>query len=260
MTIRYSALIVDDEPNLRHFLIGRLSELWPQLNIVGQASNGKEALDLIENYQPDIIFLDIRMPGLDGMTLAKQLAQNACAPLIVFTTAYDQYALEAFESEAIDYLLKPINDARLIKAIDKLKTRLKEKTPSNTDQNSAIASLLKQLNPPQSIPQYLEWIKASRHENTHLISIEEVSYFQAQDKCTSVFTSDSEYIIRTSIKDLKAQVDPSKLWQISRSTLVKVADIAKVKREFSGRMYVYLKDGKTKLPVSRSSQSLFKQM
>ena len=255
----FTAIIVDDEPVLRFSLNRLLSELWPELEIISQAENGKEALKQINEQMPDLLFLDIRTPGLDGLSLAKQLALNETSPLIIFTTAYDQYAVEAFESEAVDYILKPINEARLVKTIEKAKARLLQKNQPINDDKDSISRLLSQLNQPHP-PQYLDWIKASHNDNIHLLSPEDILYFQAEDKYTSVFTQDNEYLIRTSIKDLKTQLHPQQFWQIHRGTLVRLDKIDRVKRDVTGRMFVHLKDNKTKLAVSRSFQSLFKQM
>lgn len=255
----FTAIIVDDEPVLRYVLDKLLSELWPELEIISQAANGNEALRLINEQMPDLLFLDIRMPGLDGISLAKQLAEKQPSPLIIFTTAYDQYAVEAFESEAVDYILKPINERRMIKTIEKAKSRLRQKNQHHSDENTTLSRLLSQLSNPQT-PQYLDWIKASRNDNIHLLSPDDILYFQSEDKYTSVFTPHSEYLIRTSIKDLKAQLHPQQFWQIHRGTLVRLDKIDKVKRDISGRMFVHLKDNKTKLAVSRSFQNLFKQM
>jgi len=256
---KYTAIIVDDEPVLRYSLDQLLSELWPELEIVGHGANGKEALKLINEQVPDLLFLDIRMPGLDGISLAKQLVNYESPPLIVFTTAYDQYAVEAFESEAVDYILKPINEARMLKTIEVVKRRLSQRNIDSEIGAETVSRLLGQLNS-MIKPEYLTWVKASKKDNIHLVSTGDILYFQAEDKYTSVFTQSDEYIIRTPIKDLKTQLNPQYFWQIHRGTLVRLDQIDKVKRDLTGRMFVYLKNGKNKLAVSRSFQGLFKQM
>jgi len=258
---KYTAIIVDDEPILRHSLDQLLSELWPELEIVGHGANGKEALKLVDEQTPDLLFLDIRMPGIDGISLAKKIALQAQSPLVIFTTAYDQYAVQAFESEAVDYILKPINEARLLKTIKMVKRRLSERAsvPTLDADIETIFRRLKQLNS-LGTPEYLTWIKASQKDNIHLLATKDILYFQAEDKYTSVFTQDGEYLIRTSIKTLITQLNPQYFWQIHRGTVVCVDQIDKVKRNLSGRMFVYLKGTKIKLAVSRGFQRLFKQM
>ncbi|MGF1758639.1 LytTR family DNA-binding domain-containing protein [Photobacterium sagamiensis] len=258
----YSALIIDDEPLLRRHLNLYLAELWPTLEIKGKAGNGAEALKQVEQYNPDLIFLDIRMPEMDGLTLAKKLSSRSPCPLIIFTTAYDQYAIDAFEQEAVDYLLKPIETKRLEKALDRAKRRLSNRAINQecvTPSIDLLANLVNRLQVQQD-PQPLEWIKASRQETIHLLSVYDIHYFQAEDKYTTVVTADGEFVIRTSIKELNSQLDMKVFWQIHRGTLVNSAYIDKIERDFSGRMYVYLKTKAKKLAVSRNFHHLFKQM
>ncbi|AHG18548.1 hypothetical protein Z042_02060 [Chania multitudinisentens RB-25] len=257
-----TALIIDDEPLLRRHLDYNLSELWPSLEIKGTAGDGIEALAMIDKYRPDIIFLDIRMPRMDGLTVAKKLATHNPCPLIIFTTAYDQYAVAAFEHEAIDYLLKPIETRRLELTLERVKKRLLQKshgqnipTLSSNTLSEFIAKLQLETPPPK-----LEWIKASQQDSIHLISVHDIYFFQAEDKYTTVVTAKGEYIIRTSIKELHSQLASQLFWQIHRGILVNTSQIDKVKRDFTGRMHVYLKNNSTKLAVSRSFQCLFKQM
>lgn len=270
MTQFATAIIADDEPLLRHHLNRSLAEVWPELDIVASAENGKEAWLKINEHQPDVVFIDIRMPELDGMALANKLKKMPTSPFIVFITAYDEYAVKAFEQSAVDYLLKPISESRLLAACNKLQhqlsvQQLEQKQPTNAQSQPDISALIQQIQQLSvpSEPQYLTWIKASAGDDIHLIAISDVLYFKAEDKYVSVFkhspnNSIQEYIIRTSLKELLAQLNPDLFWQIHRSTVVNVATIEKVKKDLAGRMSVII-DGH-KLPVSRTAQSLFKGM
>lgn len=265
----FTAVIADDEALLRHHLNKTLAEVWPELDIVASAGNGQQAWDYITEHQPDIAFLDIRMPELDGIALAEKLQKMPNAPLVVFITAYDEYAVQAFERCAVDYLLKPLSENRLVATCEKLKLRLSQMmtakapavAPSNPDL-SALMDQLQQLSAP-SMPQYLTWVKASVGEDLHLVSISDVLYFKAEDKYVSVFRREAnnhlqEFIIRTSLKELLQQLDPDQFWQIHRSTVVNVAAIDRVKKDLTGKMTVMIEG--QKLPVSRASQTLFKGM
>lgn len=267
MSTRITAIIADDEALLRRHLDQTLAEVWPELEIVAKAQNGAEALQSIQMLTPDVAFLDIRMPELDGMNLAKKLQQLTNPPLVVFITAYDEYAVKAFEQNAVDYLLKPLNESRLMATCEKLKTRLELRStePKSSGQAdiAALMSQIQQLSQPQQAPQYLNWVKATVGEDIHLISVSDILFFKAGDKYVSVFKQDEnqdlqEFVIRMSLKELLAQLNPDEFWQIHRSTVVKVAAICKVKKDFSGQMSAYIAG--QKLPVSRASQSLFKGM
>jgi DNA-binding LytR/AlgR family response regulator len=254
MTTRPTAIIADDEIHLAEYLNERLAALWPDLDVVGIAKNGPEALKLIDDEGPQIAFLDIRMPGLTGLEVAKRIDQRTH---VVFVTAFDQYAVDAFENEAADYLLKPVADDRLERSIERLKKRLSgNETPASvSDLLSRIASTL-----PRASQPFLRWIRASVGEVVRQIPVEEVMYFQAQDKYVVVMTREGESLIRTGIAELAAQLDPNDYWQIHRSTIVNVTCIASTRRDFSGHVIVKLKDHKTELPVSRAYTHLFKQM
>lgn len=249
-----TAIIADDEIHLAEYLNDRLTELWPELEIVGIAKNGPEALKLIDDEGPALAFLDIRMPGLTGLEVAKRIDRRTH---VVFVTAFDQYAVDAFENEAADYLLKPVADDRLQRCIERLKKRLttNEAPASVGDLLSRIASSL-----PRSTQPFLRWIRASVGEVVRQIPVEEVMYFQAQDKYVVVMTKDGESLIRTGIAELSVQLDPGDFWQIHRSTIVNVGCIASTRRDFSGHTIVKLKDHKAELPVSRAYTHLFKQM
>ncbi|MGF1910958.1 LytTR family DNA-binding domain-containing protein [Vibrio kasasachensis] len=253
-----TAIIADDEPLLRHHLDRSLAEVWPDLEIVASCSDGKQALENITLLKPDVVFLDIRMPELDGMAVANEIKQQSHQPLVVFVTAYDEYAIKAFEQNAVDYLLKPLNESRLEACCAKIKQRLTHQ--SSQSPSPDLSQLLSQLNQLAPLtPQYLTWIKASRGEDIHLISVNEVLYFKAEEKYVSIYTDDNcEYLIRTPLKELLMQLDPEHFWKIHRSTVVKVAAIEKVSKDFTGRMFVKMLGHK--LPVSRAQQSLFKGM
>ncbi|MEZ8720169.1 LytR/AlgR family response regulator transcription factor [Vibrio pomeroyi] len=270
-----TAIIADDEALLRHNLDKSLAEVWPELEIVGKAQNGLEAMQGIQQLEPDVVFLDIRMPELDGISLAKKLNRLSSPPLVVFITAYDEYAVKAFEHNAIDYLLKPINEERLLATCQKVQARL---SSNQTQSGSApvqpdIAALMNQLQqlsqstsqqPPYRPQQkHLTWLKASIGEDIHLIAVDDVVYFKAEDKYVSIFKKGQEgaleeFILRVSLKELIAQLNPDEFWQIHRSVVVKVSAIDKVKKGLSGQMSAYVSG--EKLPISRASQALFKGM
>ncbi len=263
------AVIADDEPILRHHLSRALAEVWPELEIAAAAGNGIEALEAISTHQPDVVFLDIRMPELDGMGVAKALSKLEKTPHIVFTTAYREYAINAFEQNALDYLLKPLSEQRLEQACDKVKSRLAERSDRNVVQgqydHEHLGSLIEQINllsQPKPI-EYLNWVKASKGDDIYIISVADILYFKAEDKYISVFKKSDdapngadEYIIRSALKGLIHQLNPEQFWQIHRSTIVNVSAIDKVNKDFTGRLSVLI--GGYKLPVSRSAQTLFK--
>ncbi|KJY82761.1 chemotaxis protein CheY [Vibrio galatheae] len=254
----FSAVIADDEPVLRHHLNKMLADSWPQLEIVGQAKNGQEALEMVEQLAPDIVFLDIKMPQLDGMSAAKALSKTHSRTQVVFITAYDEFALQAFEANALDYLLKPLSEQRLDQCIAKLKQRLESELPSPPHNMAALLNQIQQLGQ-RSAPTYLSWLKASKGDDIHLISVADVLYFKAEDKYVSVFCKEEnqtvEYLLRTSLKELIQQLNPEHFWQIHRSTIVNVSAVEKVKRVITGKMEVVI--GNTKLPISRAMQSQF---
>ena len=266
-----TAIIADDEALLRHHLDKSLAEVWPELEIVRKAQNGLEAMQSIQQLKPDVAFLDIRMPELDGILLAKQLNKLDSPPLIVFITAYDEYAVKAFEHNAMDYLLKPINEERLLATCQKVQARLSSSQtqtgnpPEQPDITALMAQLqqLSQSSSQQNKQQYLTWLKASVGEDIHLIAVDDVAYFKAEDKYVSIFKKGQgglleEFILRVSLKELISQLNPDEFWQIHRSVVVKVSAIDKVKKGLSGQMSAYVSG--EKLPISRASQALFKGM
>lgn len=254
MSTAPTAIIADDEQHLANYLHERLTALWPELAIVGIARNGLEAIRLVDDESPSIVFLDIRMPGLTGLEVASRLDAKTH---VVFVTAYDQYAVEAFDRQAADYLLKPVTDERLVRAIERLKSKLaKAEVPGD------VAGLLKQLATalPGAKNSRLRWIRASVGDTVRQIPVEDVYYLQAQDKYVSVYTRDGESLIRTPLSELLEQLDPDTFWQIHRSSIVNVNYVAASRRDVMGKTVVKLRDGKTELPVSRAYAHLFKQM
>jgi DNA-binding LytR/AlgR family response regulator len=207
------ALIVDDERLMREQVRMRLARAWPDLEIVAEAENGFRALELYEAHKPDLAFLDIRMPGMSGLEVARELAGHCH---IVFVTAYDQHAMEAFEHGAVDYLLKPVEEERLAVTVARLKDRLKSPPAQIDNLRETLTQHLKG----DTKPAYLRWIKAQIGANLRLISIDEIVYFHAEDKYTRVFTATAEALIKKPIKELTDELDPDKFWQIHRATII----------------------------------------
>jgi DNA-binding LytR/AlgR family response regulator len=252
MTAAITALIADDEPNLAQYLRQSLSRLWPELQVVATARNGPEALAALREYDPDIAFLDIKMPGLSGLDVARQAGHTRC----VFVTAHDEFAVAAFDRNAVDYLLKPYSDARLSQTIEKLRAGLPTRAPLGSD-------LLEQLRAalggtPHG--QRLSWIRAGQGSEIKLIAVDEVCYFHAADKYTSVLTADEEHLIRTPLKELLEQLDPNQFWQVHRATVVNVREIREARRDLTGKVTLSLKSRPETLAVSRAWSHLFKQM
>jgi DNA-binding LytR/AlgR family response regulator len=245
------ALIAEDEPLLLAELKETLASIWPELVICAEAEDGITALQALQTKSPDIIFLDIEMPGMTGLEIARR-ASGKCH--VVFVTAYDKYAVAAFEEGTVDYVMKPFNSARLATTVARLKQRL-QGAPANLD---GILKLLAANG--GNGKEYLRWITASQGEELRLITIEEICYFQADSKYTLVVTADTESLIRKPIKELIDELDPNVFWQIHRSTLVNVNAIAGVNRDFKGRLHVRLKQRKETLAVSEPHEHRFKQM
>ncbi len=251
---RPTALIADDEEGMRQQLRSRLQEAWPELQIVAEAVNGIEAVALAGQHQPDIVFLDIRMPGLSGIEAARMLF-NRCH--LVFVTAYDQYAIEAFEQGALDYLLKPVGGERLKTACARLQTRIGQQ-PSDIERQ--LSQLLSNHSKPAAKTDYLRWIQAVVGANLRMISTREVLFFQADEKYTRVQTEQSEVLIRKTLKELADELDPDEFWRIHRSTLVRVDAIQEVTRDLRGRQMVRIRNHPELLEVSRGHSHLFQQM
>jgi DNA-binding LytR/AlgR family response regulator len=248
------AVIADDEPELVKYLQAKLRSLWPELKVIALAPNGLEALRIIDDEQPDIAFLDIKMPGLTGLEVAQRIDTTT---RVVFVTAYDQYAVDAFEHEAVDYLLKPVTDDRLTKCIARLKQQL-----TDNEAPPEISALLQKLSGilPKQGEGFLRWIRASVGANVRLIPAEEILYFQAADKYTAVITKEGEALIRLTIKELAEQLDPQHFWQIHRSTIVNVQHIAGTTRDEAGHVLVKIKSHAQTLQASRGYAHLFRQM
>ena len=251
MSASTTAVIAEDEPVLRAELKETLSALWPELVITAEIGDGIEALRALERDTPDIVFLDIQMPGLNGLEVAQQ-ASGRCH--VVFVTAYDKHAVAAFEQGAVDYVMKPFSPARLATTVARLKEKLGS-APAN------LGGLLKALAAKQENGNaYLRWITASQGNDLRLITVEEICYFQADNKYTLVVTTDKESLIRRPIRELIEELDPNTFWQIHRSTLVNVNAIAGVNRDFKGHLRVRLKEREETLAVSESYAHLFRQM
>jgi DNA-binding LytR/AlgR family response regulator len=251
------AIIADDERLMREQLRSRLAEVWPELEIVAEAKNGEEAVSAVQEYRPDLVFLDIRMPGMTGIEAARAIG-DACH--VVFITAYNEYAVEAFEQGAVDYVLKPAERERLELTVARLKKRLGQ-PPS--DLRELLARLTDRLDggtAPAAGAERLQWIQASVGQQLKLIPVAEVLFFTSDEKYTRVQTETLEALIRKPIKELVEELDPAKFWQIHRSTIVNVDAIAGVTRDFRGRQLVQIKGRTDKLEVSRNYTHLFKQM
>ncbi|SFZ78719.1 LytR/AlgR family response regulator transcription factor [Chitinimonas taiwanensis] len=244
-------LIAEDEPLMRERLQGLLHEHWPQAELVAVAENGNDAWDDFLAHEPEVVFLDIRMPGMSGLEVAARIGMAAH---VVFVTAYDQYAVDAFEAGAVDYLLKPVDAGRLTKAIERIRAKLAQ-PPSDL---AAILSQLKAAVPAQA-QERLKWIKASVGKQIKLINVDDVLFFQSDTKYTRVVLADSEALIRTPLKDLLGGLDPERFWQIHRGTMVNVHAIAAAERIDAERMQVLVKGCSEKLPVSRSFTHLFRE-
>jgi DNA-binding LytR/AlgR family response regulator len=285
-------VIADDERLMRDQLKARLAEVWPELQIVGEAKNGLEAVDLVSQHHPDVVFLDIRMPGLSGVDAARRIAQlpgpgghavSADAPAtdagedddddgeaddwslpeIVFITAYDQYAIEAFEQGVADYVLKPAERERLAVTVDRIKQRLAtrgtDEEPPAPHLQQLLHKLAAKLNP-AGAPPALKWIQATVGQAIQMIPVEDVLFFISDEKYTRVQTATIEALIRKPIKELVDEIDPDLFWQIHRSTLVNTRFIAGVTRDLRGRQIVGMRGSNEKLEVSRSYTHLFKGM
>ncbi len=253
-----TALIADDERLMREQLAGRLAVTWPELEIVAQAVNGKDAVKLADETKPQIAFLDIRMPGLSGIEVAAQLDENIH---IVFVTAYDEYAIDAFDRGALDYLLKPVDPERLARTVSRLKSAI-ERNITVPREGEIWASLMEKLSGTQKAPAsgYLQWIQASVGERLEFIATNEVLFFQAADKYTRVVRGNGEALIRKPIYELVGELDPEQFWQIHRSSLVNVKAINDVTRDVRGHLMIRLKGCDERVEVSRSYSHRFKQM
>ncbi|MDB5857023.1 MAG: transcriptional regulator [Ramlibacter sp.] len=245
-----TAVLAEDEAVLRGELRAHLADLWPELRIVGEACNGFQALQLLERHAPDLLFLDIEMPGLTGLEVARQAGERCH---VVFVTAYDAHATAAFEQGAIDYVLKPYSLDRLALTVRRLRQRIGSAA-------APLDSLLRQLAGAARPQKYLRWINAAHGNDVALITVDEVLYFQADTRYTLVVTAAGEALIRRPLKELQDELDPANFWPIHRSTIVNANAIAGVTRDFRGRIHVKLKARADRLPVSEAHAHLFRQM
>lgn len=259
MTI--TALIADDEPLLRERLRLLLARLWPELEVVAEARNGREAIELFDEHMPRVLFLDIHMPGINGIEAARAVARRAH---VVFVTAYEQYAVQAFEQGAIDYVVKPFDEQRLADTVQRLRERLEAPaTPADDDRLDVVieqlAARLRQQGEPGKRA-WLQWIKASVGQSIRLIPVEQVYYLRSDEKYTLVVWEGGEALIRKSIRELADELDPEHFVQIHRSTIVNLRCVMQVTRGPNETAEVHLTGRSEVLPVSRSYVHLFRQM
>ena len=248
---RPTALIAEDEPLMRERLKERLAEAWPELEIVAEAADGDEALAAFDAHRPVLAFLDIRMPGRTGLDVAAAIGADCH---VVFITAYDQYALAAFDAGAVDYLLKPVDAERLAVTVDRVRRKM---AAAPADMSALIADLRSAMRGEDT---RLKWIKAAVGKQVRLIAVDDVVYFQSDTKYTRVVLAHSEALIRTPLKNLIGSLDPDRFWQIHRGTIVNVDAVAGVQREDAERQFVLLKERPERLAVSRQFFHLFRQM
>ncbi len=248
-----TAILVEDEAPLRLALRTMLKAAWPELRIVAECEDGIAALEAIAAHRPDISFLDIRMPGVSGLDVAR--AAVAAKSQVVFTTAYDEYAVRAFEAGAVDYLLKPVQPARLAHAVVRIRERLRD---ADADAGERVDALEIALRP--SGARLIRWISAAVGDSVRMLGIDEVLYFQAQDKYVRVVTASADAVIRTPIKDLLAGLDPDAFWQVHRGTIVRVSAIDRVRKDVFGKSTLQLRGRDDALPVSPAFLHRFRGM
>ena len=251
-----TAVIADDERLMREQIAARLKEAWPELEIVGEAANGREAVALVRAREPDVVFLDIRMPEMDGIEAARALAGQAH---VVFVTAYDEYAVTAFEQGAVDYLLKPADPERVATTCQRLRSRIERKPDAMEELLAQLSQRLQGGGAPAA-REYLRWVQASVGATLRVIPTTDILFFRAEDKYTRVQTETFEALIRKPIKELVDELDPAEFWQIHRAIVIRVDAVEQVGRDFRGHQVVKMKGRDEKLEVSRSFSHLFKQM
>lgn len=251
MANRVTALIAEDEPLMRERLKDKLGEVWPELAVVAEAEDGSQALAMFEEHRPQVAFLDIRMPGRSGLEVAAEIGSQCH---VVFITAYDQYAVKAFEAGAADYLLKPVETDRLVAMKERMERKLA--TPP-IDLSALVAQLRSSVKPDSG---RMKWVKAAVGKQVKLIPVDDVLYFQSDTKYTRVVLATGEALIRTPLKDLLSELDPEKFWQVHRGTIVNLDAVSGVLREDAERQFIILKNRQEKLPISRQFTHLFKQM
>ncbi|MGN5353429.1 LytR/AlgR family response regulator transcription factor [Ralstonia sp. L16] len=275
-------LIADDEPALAENLVAELTALWPDATLLPAVHDGQSVLDVIDDaadgQAPDVVFLDIRMPGLSGIDVARELSQREMRPLVAFVTAYDQFALDAFEQAAVDYVLKPVQTERLAETVKRLKDRLGARPNGNagataatataTDPAQTLAELVERLAGLQGAAQtratpqggYLRFIKALVGQEVRFIPVDDVIYLEATDKYVNVVAGSGESLIRTSLRDLLTQLDPEHFWQVHRGTVVNVAHVSSAVHLSLGRLGLKIRGRAETLPVARQYAHLFRQM
>ncbi len=262
----FTALIAEDEHNLALALKDALARTWPELRIVDVVGNGPAAITAVDLHAPDVLFLDIRMPGLTGLQVAQRLGEGrgSDGPLVVFVTAYNEYAVQAFEREAVDYLVKPVNDARLTETVERLKKRLTAPDVSaDTGELTRAMELIKKLAGGAggaSATSYLKFLRAGIGDTVRIVPVDELTHLQAQDKYVSLYTIDGEQLIRISLKELADQLDPNMFVQVHRSTIVNMRAVVTAERDFTSRVMLTLKGVKEKVQVSRQYAHLFARM
>jgi DNA-binding LytR/AlgR family response regulator len=244
------AIIADDEQHIAQDLSRRLALLWPELQIVAVLHDGMAAAQALQEIKPDIAFLDIRMPGQSGLDAARAAAEDC---RVVFVTAFDDHAVQAFEQAAVDYLLKPVSDERLARCVE----RLQQRSIAAPD---ALLARLQQLLATQNKPEFLRWLRIQVGQSVRMVAVEEVCYFQSADKYTTVLTRDAELLLRTPLKDLISQLDPEQFWQVHRGTIVNAKQIVSAHHDLLGKVSLTLRDRPEKVAVSRSYAHLFRQM
>ena len=264
-----TALIAEDEPLLAAALRAELARLWPALQVLATVGDGHQALEQALALKPTVCFLDIRMPGLSGLEAARALAEDwpdgaAAFPLLVFVTAYDQYAIEAFDAQAVDYLLKPVLPERLAACVQRLQRTLATRADAAVSMQAALQQLRGLLAAPAApgaaAAARLQVVQAQVGATVHLIPIDEVLYFEAADKYVRVVTAEREHLIRMSLRELLPQLDPHQFWQVHRGTVVQARCIASARRDESGKAFLTLKGRGETLTVSRLYAHLFKGM
>ena len=256
--MRATALIADDEPLLRERLRLLLARAWPELEVVAEARNGREAVELFDEHAPQVVFLDVHMPGMNGIEAARAIARRA---QLVFVTAYEQYAVQAFEQGAIDYLVKPFDEARLADTVERLRERFARSTAAPAGLESVLEGLSAELQRRLgAAPGHLQWIKASVGPSVKLIPVEQVAYLKADEKYTLVVWEGGEALIRKTIRELADELDPSRFVQTHRSVIVNLHQVLQVTRGPNETAEVQLKGRRELLPVSRSYLHLFRQM
>lgn len=248
-----SALIADDEPHLASYLAEQLLRLWPDLQLLAPARNGVEAAAAIAQHRPDLAFLDIKMPGLSGLEVAQEIEGST---RVIFVTAYDEFAVQAFEHEALDYVLKPVRADRLALTIARIRRALASPAPAD----GHLAAVLYRLLPAAVAQPRLRYVRANQGELTHQIDVADVLFFRADDKYTCVQTARGEHLIRTPIAELAAQLDPEQFWQVHRSTIVNLRFVVGTRRDDLSRLFVRLDGDAGELPVSRAYVHRFKSM